>query len=244
MSFETIYLSETDSTNSWLKAHGDDRDLLVWTDYQTAGRGCGTNTWESERGKNILFSALVHPANVLAREQFILSMAEALAVKEALDGYADGILLKWPNDIYWHDRKISGTLIETTLGGEHIRSCIFGTGVNVNQTLFRSNAPNPVSLCQITGHEVDCRELLQPIASRLQDYMALVASGQWPLIRARYRACLYRRGEAHWYILPDGRRRRYMLKTVEDNGTLLLEDCDDHEEARFGFKEIAFSVSA
>ena len=81
-----IHLPETDSTNRWLRDHADDFSseelTVVWTDHQTAGRGCGTNTWESERGKNLLFSMLFRPKEIRASEQFILSMANALALRE------------------------------------------------------------------------------------------------------------------------------------------------------------------
>ena len=154
-----VRLDAVDSTNSFLRTYtpADDEPMtVVVADYQTAGRGLGTNTWESEAGKNLLFSVLVHPTMLPVRSQFLLSEAGALALKEALTDYVkDDIRLKWPNDIYWKDKKLSGTLIETKLAGGRIKDCIFGVGLNVNQEAFHSDAPNPVSLCQILGHEVD-----------------------------------------------------------------------------------------
>ena len=132
-------MQEVDSTNTFLKgmkACEDDTLIVAVADYQTAGRGQGTHTWESEPGKNLLFSLLMTPTWVPVRQQFLLSEAGALAVKDALDTYTDGITLKWPNDVYWNDRKISGTLIETSIDSKGIKRCIFGTGVNINQTEF------------------------------------------------------------------------------------------------------------
>ena len=158
---KTIHIKETDSTNNWLKGYqsevGEDM-TVVTTDYQSAGRGCGSNQWESEAGKNLMFSILLHP-KVSAKDQFILSMANALALKDVLDGYTDGIKIKWPNDIYWNDKKIGGTLIETSLQGSEIKDFIIGTGINVNQREFHSDAPNPVSLIQITGRETNRQEI-------------------------------------------------------------------------------------
>lgn len=244
MSFKSIFLSETDSTNRWLKEHGGDEDLLVWTDFQTAGRGCGSNHWESQQGQNLLFSALLHPRGVEAHAQFILSMANAMALKAALDELTDGIEVKWPNDIYWHDRKLAGTLIETTLSSNHVKTCILGTGLNVNQSAFHSDAPNPVSLCQILGHNTDREALLQRIAHHLSIYMELVEQRRWDDIRVRYRQALYRRdGQPHWFRLPDGSRLLAKLKGVEDGGSLLLVPQDsEHKELRFGFKEIQFII--
>ena len=244
MSFKSIFLSETDSTNRWLKEHGGDEDLLVWTDFQTAGRGCGSNHWESQQGQNLLFSVLLHPRGVEAHAQFILSMANAMALKAALDELTDGIEVKWPNDIYWHDRKLAGTLIETTLSSNHVKTCILGTGLNVNQSAFHSDAPNPVSLCQILGHSTDREALLQHIAHHLSAYMELVEQRRWDDIRGRYRQALYRRdGQPHWFRLPDGSRLLAKLKGVEDGGSLLLVPQDsEHKELRFGFKEIQFII--
>lgn len=244
MSFKIIFLSETDSTNRWLKEHGGEENLLVWTDFQTAGRGCGSNQWESQQGQNLLFSVLLHPQGVEAHAQFILSMANAMALKAALDELTDGIEVKWPNDIYWHDRKLAGTLIETTLSSNHVKTCILGTGLNVNQSVFHSDAPNPVALCQILGHSTDREALLQRIAHHLSAYMKLVEQRRWDDIRGRYRQALYRRdGQPHWFRLPDGNRLLAKLKGVEDGGSLLLVPQDsEHKELRFGFKEIQFII--
>ena len=241
MAFETIHLAETDSTNRWLKEHGDERDLLVWTDYQTAGRGCGTNTWESERGMNLLFSLLLHPSKVPANEQFILSMANALALRDTLADYIDEVKIKWPNDTYWRDYKIAGTLIETTLSGSSIKTCIIGTGINVNQRQFRSDAPNPVSLCQILGHEVDREEVLQKVVANIAQYMDSLGSNSWDDIRTRYRNHLYRLEETHSFRFNDGAVEQCKLVNVTDDGHLEL--LRENEEALLlAFKEVQFII--
>lgn len=252
MNYKTIHIDETDSTNRWLRNHGDDPhdqsavdgenrpyDLVVVTDYQTAGRGCGTNTWESERGKNLLFSMLLHPVNVPAANQFILSMANALALKDTLDDYVDNIKIKWPNDIYWKDRKICGTLIETTLQGGRIKDCIIGTGINVNQQTFYSDAPNPVSLFQILGHEVKCQTVLEKVMTNTGKYMDMVTAGAWEEIRARYRSHLYRLHETHRYRFTNGDEEHCKLMTVTDDGHLELLH-DNRDTYRLAFKEVQF----
>ena len=139
MKTELIYLEQTDSTNRYLRENhlssliDEDKMVVVWTGYQTAGKGQGSNVWESERDENLLFSVLVHPVSVPVNKQFVLSMAIALAVKKTLDTYTDDITVKWPNDVYWRDNKISGTLIETTITSHGIRDCVFGTGIDINQ---------------------------------------------------------------------------------------------------------------
>ena len=241
MAFTITYLPETDSTNHWLRDHEGKGDQLVWTDYQTAGRGCGTNSWESEQGKNLLFSVLLHPKGVAAASQFILSMANALALRDALADYVDGIKIKWPNDIYWHDKKIAGTLIETTLSGSNIKTCIIGTGLNVNQTVFRSDAPNPVSLCQVLGHEVDRQEVLQKIVQHLAKYLDWLNFGALIPIRTLYRFSLYRRGETHRYRFVDGKEEECLLMDVDDDGHLVLQRANG-EVSHLAFKEVSFII--
>ena len=113
MNTKIIKLEETDSTNTYLKNYSpsDDEEMVVAVaDYQTAGRGQGTHAWESERGKNLLFSILVRPVWVPVTRQFLLSMAGAIALKDVLDTYTEGITLKWPNDVFLGGHKLGGIL--------------------------------------------------------------------------------------------------------------------------------------
>lgn len=229
MTFEKIHLEETDSTNHWLKEHDDGRDLVAWTDYQTAGRGSGTNTWESERGQNLLFSMLIHPVSLKPTEQFRISMAISLAIVHALQPLTS-LTIKWPNDIYWNDRKLCGILIENSLTGHYIRQSIIGVGLNVNQTVFLSDAPNPVSLRQITGKDHDCEELLDSI----------INSFTLDINPFDYRSLLYRQEGFHPYRDRQGDFEA-RLKTVEDDGHLLLQDRQERLR-RYAFKEVEFRI--
>jgi BirA family biotin operon repressor/biotin-[acetyl-CoA-carboxylase] ligase len=207
-------------------------------EYQTAGRGQGTNHWESERGKNLTFSVRVAPKGVRAACQYVLSMCMALAVKDVLSEYSEGMTVKWPNDIYWNDKKISGTLIETTIAGKNVKTCIFGTGINVNQTEFLSDAPNPVSIKQIVGHEVDREELLKKVMRNLEKYLKIVYSGERKKIHDAYMNCLYRKEGVHKYRDNNGTFEA-SIERVEDSGHLVLRSTDGRER-RYGFKEVTF----
>ena len=142
-------------------------NMVVVADNQTEGRGCGTNRWESERGQNLLFSLMIHPENLPANQQFQISMAISLAIIDALGQMVGDLSIKWPNDIYWRNGKLAGILIENTLKGNLIKDSIIGVGLNVNQRKFHSDAPNPVSLWQITGQETNREQLLKDILQRL-----------------------------------------------------------------------------
>ena len=234
MNWEIIHIDETDSTNRWLKDHTKGQTpCVVVADYQTAGRGCGTNTWESERGKNLLFSVMLHPENLSANKQFQISMAISLAIVDAVGQLVGDLSIKWPNDIYWRNGKLAGILIENRLQGSLIKDSIIGVGLNVNQQEFKSKAPNPVSLWQITGQETDCEQLLQDILKRLDIFLAAD-------VKDRYMKMLYRRKGFHPYTDKDG---AFMAEIagVEDDGHLLLTD-EDGKERRYAFKEVTFII--
>ena len=229
----TIHLTETDSTNRFLldayRAATEDDPLrmakvaVAYADFQTAGRGQGCNKWESEKGKNLLCSLLVRPQGVKATQQYILSMAGALALYDALTPLGEGLALKWPNDVYWHDSKLSGTLIETTLKGGNIEACIFGIGLNINQQHFSADVPNPVALRHIVGHDTDIADWLQRIVAAFRQRMDAVSGGEYADIRTDYHAALYRRTGTHAYRDSQGTFRATM-QGVADDGHLILRD--------------------
>lgn len=243
-----IHLDETASTNDYLRhlpqpAEGPRPEMVVVdADYQTAGRGQGGNHWESERGRNLLFSVLCHPTMVPVRDQFLVSEAHALALYDALSALTDGLSIKWPNDIYWHDRKICGTLIEATLSGGHIRDCIVGTGINVNQEKFLSDAPNPVSLLQILGHEVDRQALLRDVVRRFDAYLNSLLNGDYAQVIDRYMSFLYRQKGFYLYRDKDGEFEAAIVE-VEDNGHLILRDRQDVIRS-YAFKEVEFVINS
>ena len=221
-----LKLTETASTNDVLLAHHappNGEIVVAVAEYQTAGRGQAGNSWESERGKNLLFSILTCPQNIAIADQYVLSMAGALALKAALDRYTDHITLKWPNDIYWRDRKISGTLIETTVKGKRIDRCVYGIGLNVNQREFRSNAPNPVSLYNIIGVETPLEEMLDAVLRSFELYYRRAVEGDCDGICAEYNATLFRRVGMHAYEdCATGERFEARISRVALNGRLHL----------------------
>lgn len=241
MEEKIIRLKEIDSTNRFLRELKDEQEdemVVAVADFQTAGKGQGSHTWESEAGKNLLFSIKVNPRWVPVRQQFLLSMAGAIAIKEALETYVDGITLKWPNDVYWNDKKISGTLIETSIDSKGIKTCIFGIGINVNQEAFHSDAPNPVSLRQILGHEVDKDELLQKVIEGFRRYYELLRRADYMDVSGIYHLSLYRRKGFHRYEDADGDFEGAFVE-VEDDGHLILHDKQGVIRS-YSFREVKF----
>ena len=233
MEWEIIHINETDSTNRWLREHGGEQDMVVWTDYQTAGKGLGANSWESERGSNLLFSILYHPHDIPSNRQFSISMAISLAIADALGEQIGDVSIKWPNDIYWRNAKICGILIEHRLAGQTIRESIIGIGINVNQRQFKSDAPNPISLWQIHGHETDKEALLHHILDKFTHY-------RHQDMKQRYVSMLYRRKGFHPYCDQEGAFMAEFVDVEEDGHLLLLKE--DGRQCRYAFKEVQYII--
>ena len=234
MEFKIVHIDETDSTNRWLKDNGEG-DMVVVASYQTAGKGCGTNTWESERGKNLTFSLLIHPEGMPANRQFHITEAVSVALCELLEGYIyNKVEIKWPNDIYVGDQKICGVLIENRLQGSDIKDSIIGIGLNVNQTAFVSDAPNPVSLYQLTKLKTDLDELLIRFLTEFYSAYQCVTT---PIA---YRQRLYRKGKEGLYKDGNGVFTA-KLENVFTDGRLLLVDQDGRDRV-YAFKEVQFII--
>ncbi len=244
MTFDVVHIEETDSTNRWMKENGT-RNLVVVADYQTAGKGCGTNSWEAERGKNLLFSVMIHPKCIQAKNQFIITQVVSVALCKTLESLlrppltpptqeGNAISIKWPNDIYVGDKKICGVLIENRLQGRMINDTIIGIGLNVNQTEFKSDAPNPISIKQLTGKETDRDEVLNTFLNKLKE------TAQSTTIIADYKARLYRREGKHLFMTQNTTFKASIVD-VKDDGRLMLQD-EKGVAHLFRFKEIQFII--
>lgn len=234
-----MYVEKTDSTNSALSRLLQAKDLpdgfTLYTYHQTHGRGQRGNHWESEAGKNLLLSTLIRPTRLPASCNFLLSEVVALAVKNALDQHTNDIHIKWPNDIYWKDKKIGGILIENTWMGSDVHTCIAGIGLNLNQTHFVSDAPNPVSLKQITGQEYHQEEILQQILQAVNDYKQTLLHSPH-ILQEAYHQALYRRDDFYPYEDDQGKFSA-RIKKVNPDGQLVLETRDGDERSYY-FKEV------
>ena len=239
-----IHVEETHSTNSllreWLEQEPLPTGSVIVADFQTAGRGQVGNVWESERGKNLTFSLVLYPQALPVNQQFLISQIAALSVKETLDAYTEGISIKWPNDIYWQDKKICGMLIENDLSGHNLLRSIIGIGINLNQTIFRGDAPNPVSLWQIVKQEVDREGVLRQFLSRFEAYNQALLSGEKALIHTRYMEALYWREGYHPYADAKGTFSA-RIYGIEPTGHLLLQSTDGVIR-RYAFKEVSYLI--
>lgn len=237
-----IRLAEARSTNTslreWLARERLPEGSVLIAENQVAGRGQIGNVWESEKGKNLTFSLILYPDCLLANRQFFISQIASLSVKETLASYVEGVSVKWPNDIYWKDRKICGMLIENDLSGSYLYSSIIGIGINVNQAVFRSEAPNPVSLRQITGQEYDKEEILRRFLSLFYSYYLALLQEKFDFIRQRYLSALYRGTGYHSYRDEHGTFEA-CIDHIEPTGHLVLQ-LRDGTCRSYAFKEVSY----
>jgi len=243
MQFPVIHLDETDSTNNYLKNLFLSKKKIeelttVYSKFQTSGKGQRGNSWESEKDKNLLASVVLYPDMLMANEQFIVSQIISLAIKDSLDNITKDVTIKWPNDIYWKQKKICGILIENLIVEDKIGQSIMGFGLNVNQTDFTSDAPNPVSLKQITGKDYIIEKLLEEIIENLNSYYSDIKRGVTDYIIKKYKTSLFR--AEGYYLYNDGINDfKACIKDVLPNGVLVLEK-KDGEVKHFAFKEIKY----
>jgi len=242
--FKIIKIDLVTSTSTALRQLCSDQILQSFTTLvageQTAGRGQTGTSWESEPYKNLTFSTIFFPENLPVKQHFLISMIFALSVKETLDKYTEDIFIKWPNDIYYRDKKISGMLIENEITGSSIESSIIGIGINVNQDEFGSKAPNPISLKQITGERYDLMDLLESVLTLAREkYMQLLSGGgNW--IHAEYQNALYRKTGYYTYKDHNGCFKA-KIKNVQKDGSLILET-ESGDERKYFFKEVSFVI--
>lgn len=240
-----IHLNEIHSTNSYLRElimreKEQPEGTVVTTDYQTAGRGQKGNSWESERGKNLTFSILLHPNHIPPGKQFILSQLISIAIVGVLKKYDRHFTIKWPNDIYWKEKKIAGMLIEVDLTGSSLSNAIIGIGININQRHFKSDAPNPVSLTQITGKEHNLSELLEKILDSIVDEYNKYTPDNEEEIRQKYMALLFRNKGVYPYLYGE-EIFNASIEGIEPNGQLILKK-ENGSIHTFAFKEISFVI--
>jgi BirA family biotin operon repressor/biotin-[acetyl-CoA-carboxylase] ligase len=240
-----------------LLAKGEWREgeRFLYTAFQTAGRGQAGNGWESEEGKNLLCSILLPPRKDLFYLNVLVSVAVHQVIRSVLcqakpvctlSGEA-GLTIKWPNDIYYGDKKIAGILVENAILGSEVTYSIAGIGLNVNQTTFLSSAPNPVSLKLISGKETDIDALMQALMAQIEAVEAMDEAQVW----AYYRDHLYRR-EGKWLfaerevnltpsrILTNHPKEAFeaSIAGITEQGELVLHTAEG--EKKYHFKEIQF----
>lgn len=227
-----MYIKTTNSTSTLLKellAKGEwpEGEGFLYAGYQTAGRGQTGNRWESEAEKNLLCSILLPPDKNL----YFLNIAVGVALLRVI---GDAFTIKWPNDIYYGDKKAAGILIENAIIGNEIKYSIAGIGLNVNQTEFRSDAPNPISLKQIYGTEFAIDQLMNQVLEAVNKVLNEPEEEVW----AYYMSHLYRR-EGFWPFEDQNGTFEARIEDILPTGEIVLRD-QQGKERKYHFKQVRY----
>lgn len=248
-----IELSSTDSTNNYALAairrgeasHGS--AFFAWE--QTAGKGQMGRKWQSEKGVNIALSVVLQPESIPVAAQFQLSACVAVAAQQFLNRYAgDDTRIKWPNDLYWKDRKLGGILIESIIGGKEEGSenktqqntwkwAVAGIGININQAVFPADLPNPVSLKQITGKTYSAIDLAKELHESVMALYDKLQRDGFDNIFSQYNSNLYNLNETA-RLKKDSRVFQTIIRGVSADGQLITEN--NGLEEMFAFGEISW----
>jgi BirA family biotin operon repressor/biotin-[acetyl-CoA-carboxylase] ligase len=243
--FNVVWEDELASTNVWLKALTQQCEVpeftVVAAHKQSQGKGQGGNIWESAPSQNLTFSLLLKPDYVEIQHQFVLSKAIALGILDALSMYGVECCIKWPNDVYYKDFKLGGILIENSICHTSISESIIGIGLNINQTHFISDAPNPISLKSITGEHYNLSSVLDNVLSSIYSAIKQVKNqASYSEIDINYFQSLYRNKGLHLYKDHEGVFKASIVE-ISDFGHLVLKT-EDNELKTYAFKEVEFII--
>ena len=239
-----IKLSAVDSTNNFLKGLMSKSEPLpegtvIMADDQFAGRGQQENTWHADPGKNLTISILLNPSFLALNKQFLLNMAVSIALNNALTKFlANDVFIKWPNDVYYKDKKLGGVLIENSIVGNAIKNSVIGIGLNVNQPYFSAELSNKaISLHQILQQDVNLQLLLAEICSQIESFYLQLKAGKHTFLKDTYCDKLYKINKPALYR-QNGEVFEGVIIGVSDEGLLNVKS--DDELLQFNFKEIEF----
>ena len=195
MNFNIIHIPKTDSSNNEAKRILQKKNLsdfsVIYVNEQTSGKGQRNNKWISEAGKNLTFSIIGFP-KIKPENQFYLSKVISSGINNYLNSKIQGFKIKWPNDIYYQNKKICGILIENSLSGQKIKNSVTGIGININQTNFPDKIPNALSLKNITGIDYNIENELHLLLNFIFEKYKLLSPDNFNQIDKEYMQNLYK----------------------------------------------------
>ncbi len=222
---------------------------------QIAGKGQRGKSWVTEKKSNIIISVVVQPTTFQLTEQFQLSACMTLAIHTFFKSYAgDETRIKWPNDIYWRDRKAAGILIENVVSPQSTAQnqlstindqkaawkwAVVGIGMNINQTTFPDTLKNPVSLKQITGRNYDTVLLAKQLCESIDIFYKKLLKEGYESTLETYNENLYKKNETV-RLKKDNYVFEATIKGVAENGQLIIHN---NIEERFDFGEVEWAIS-
>ena len=224
INFKITHLESVDSTSNYVATafaqgkigHGS----VILADNQTSGRGQRDATWQSEGSLNLLFSFLLIPDNMSASEGQSLMHCTTLALVELIKSFGIKAQIKWPNDVYVGNKKMSGILIENQLSGSRISRSIIGVGLNINQADF--GELNATSLYLETGKYADLKEILLRFLFQFNVQWVRMCQQNAPQLKSEYCSLLLGLNESTRFEDANGEFFG-VIRGVDDRGRLQVE---------------------
>lgn len=230
-SFETLTSTLDEAAKSTYK-HGD----VITARFQSEGRGQRGNKWHSDQGANLMTTIVVEPGHIAVNEQFAISIIAALAVADTVQSFGiEGVKVKWPNDVYVGERKISGILIEHSFSSEMLGRSIIGIGINVEQREFGVDAGWPTSLHLLGARGTTVDEVLAKLCEEFEGLYRLPIEE----LHRRYVARLYRVEGVFEFEDKDGRFMASISGVDPHSGVITLKDTDGRQREYY-FKEVRY----
>lgn len=236
--FKYHFINQVDSTNNFIKNFPFENGFVVFTSFQTAGKGMAANKWESNDGENLLCSISLDFSFIPIEQQAYLNMAISLALQAVVSQISHKKCeIKWPNDIYIENKKIAGILIENSLQGSKIKQTIVGIGININQEIFENK--NAISLKNILNHNLNIETVLTQLTEQINIVYQLLALGKISQIEALYHENLYRKNQICSFKIND----ELVIGQIENvNKFGLLRVLIGNEIREFAHKEIEMII--
>ena len=239
-----IELETVDSTNNFakklLQSEKPTEGTLIYAHEQSNGRGQMGNTWKSEKGKNLTLSIILYPQFLDADKQFFLNMAVSLGVKDFCESVlGEEIKIKWPNDIYHHNDKVGGILIENTINGSRVTSSVVGIGININQQGFAADVPNSTSFYLISNKEYQLKSLMEILSSFIEKYYLQLRQLHYNFLDKAYMEALFRYQQT-FEFKKGAQTFRGEINGVTKEGKLIIHS--KGKEQKFAFKEVEYVI--
>jgi len=236
-----LKFDEIQSTNSWLMARLSVQDFpegtVVFAKHQSQGKGQRSASWTSEQGSSLTFSVLLKPTFLSISNAYDLSICIALALHDCLNELRPGFTIKWPNDIYFEDKKVAGILIENQMNKSSYQNAVVGIGLNVNQKSF-VNLPNAISLKQILGIQFPVEKVLNRLCETIEARYLQLRASKYEQQKQAYLKSMYRYNEVHKFSVQNNKFFATITNVLR-SGRLMLE-LQNGEIRDFDIKEIEF----
>lgn len=238
-----VKLKEVDSTNTYLRNMLSNSKPLpegtvIMAEHQFAGRGQNLNKWKSDKGLNLTFSILLKPTFLSVNKQFKLNKAISLGINDYLTTIiGEHCKIKWPNDIYYNDKKIGGVLIENTIKGYQLKESIVGIGLNINQKDFGDGLERATSISKILHQDYEPEQILAHLCGSIERRYLQLKADKSEILDKDYSKRLFKINEEQLFEINNNLIKGF-IRGVTKDGRLSLEI--NKELVDMDLKEVKF----